>query len=293
MQLDIFEHSRDVMLRHDVLTAIVSRQVSPGRTALAKLTAEYPDDPHLPTLRILIETLESPPDEFDNHNQALLDLNFMETVIQPTAERLLPTTKVRAWIADEWRIRAEAMADLIYNPASPQAHAAPCWLRAKEWNMAEDSIRAIPSWRRIPQPLTWMAEARHGREGIEGAWPFLVELAWLAPSRFDALANRLADLKINELLRDFNANFENEPATDSDLDDLAWFPAWSLIIEPSLMSLIRTTEPGLGQPPERAARILMEILTLEKQGSHHLLLEQRKKLRQLHAGLFDRYMRAR
>lgn len=157
----------------------------------------------------------------------------------------------------------------------------------------ETVVNAINSWRRIPLPLAWMAEARLGWEGIEAAWPLLVELAWLDPSCFDGLARRLEEPMFRRLIRDFDANFDSDPNSNTDADDLAWFPAWCLIVEPGLAPLLRQTESGMGREPERAARMLLDILFLEKQGSHHQLLEQRKNLRRLHAGLFGCYMQTR
>ncbi|GLC94727.1 hypothetical protein Tamer19_41350 [Cupriavidus sp. TA19] len=49
-QLDLFEESRDVMLRDDVLTALEHRNAAGGREALRRLDAEYPDDALVPTL---------------------------------------------------------------------------------------------------------------------------------------------------------------------------------------------------------------------------------------------------
>jgi hypothetical protein len=40
-------------------------------------------------------------------------------------------------------------------------------------------------------------------------------------------------------------------------------------------------------------RIMLELLTLERQGRHHDLVERRKDLRGLHAGLFEAYIRTR
>jgi len=293
MQLDIFYHSRDVMLRNDVLASIAARQVQSGRMALSKLESAYPQDNLLPTLTILVDTLEVLPCHFADPTAALAARERLETVIQPAVAQLLSPTQARLWIAHEWRILAEAAYGLAYDPVAPQAHAAPLLLRAGEWTAAETVVNAINSWRRIPLPLAWMAEARLGWEGIEASWPLLVELAWLDPACFEALVRRLEEPTLRRLLRDFDANFENDTDSGTDADDLAWFPAWCLIVVPGLAPLIRQAEPGMGRNPERAARLLLDILSLEKQGSHNHLLELRKKLRRLHASLFARYMQTR
>jgi len=59
-QLDIFEHSRDLMLRNDVLFALEQRDALLARAACLKLEAEYPGDHALPPLELLVTTLERP-----------------------------------------------------------------------------------------------------------------------------------------------------------------------------------------------------------------------------------------
>ena len=291
MQLDIFYHSRDVILRNEVLDSVAARQAQRARSALAKLETEYPQDNLLGQFNILVDALECPPRRFSDPAAALAAMAHLEVLIQPMAERLMAPTQARLWVAHEWRFLAQAAAGLDYDSSAPQAHPAPFWLRAEEWEAAAHAVSAIASWRRIPLPLAWMAEARLGRDGIATSWPLLVELAWLDPPCFGALARRRKEPTLSQLLRGFDANFEND--SDTDLDDLAWFPAWCLIVDPGLAPLTRQAEPGLGRNPERAARLLLDILTLEKQGSHKQVLEQRKHLRQLHAGLFARYMQSR
>jgi hypothetical protein len=44
MQLDIFNDSRDVMLRNDVLLALQRYDAAGARRALQALASEYPDD---------------------------------------------------------------------------------------------------------------------------------------------------------------------------------------------------------------------------------------------------------
>lgn len=95
MQLGIFYHSRDVMLRNDVLASIQARQVQSGRMALSKLESAYPQDSLLPTLKILLDTLEFPPCRFADHTAALVLREHLETVNQPTVAQLLSPTQAR------------------------------------------------------------------------------------------------------------------------------------------------------------------------------------------------------
>jgi hypothetical protein len=45
--------------------------------------------------------------------------------------------------------------------------------------------------------------------------------------------------------------------------------------------------------PERATRLLLQILDLERRGSQHDLVERRKALRDLHAGQYAAYLKTR
>jgi len=156
------------------------------------------------------------------------------------------------------------------------------------WAAAETAIAPIPSWRRIPTPLAWMAEARCGQGGLQSAWCLLVELAWIDASRFNTLARRLDAPALRKLLDDFDAGFEPDNEAD-----LAWFPAWMLITEPALAIVLRETQVCNDTAPERAARLVMGLLALERQGRHVDLIAQRKRLRDLSAALFSRYMSTR
>ncbi|KAI3602162.1 hypothetical protein D8I24_3463 (plasmid) [Cupriavidus necator H850] len=51
-QLDLFEHSRDVMLRNDVLAALEQRNATAGCEALLRPTAEYSVDAFAPIPRV-------------------------------------------------------------------------------------------------------------------------------------------------------------------------------------------------------------------------------------------------
>lgn len=107
--------------------------------------------------------------------------------------------------------------------------------------------------------------------------------------RFATLSHRLADVSLNALRRKFDANFEGSGQTA----DLAWFPAWVLTEKPGVARLLREARPSRQTAPERATRLLLQILTLERQGNQHELVERRKALRDLHGGLYAAYMKTR
>jgi hypothetical protein len=290
MQLDIFADSRDVMLRNDVLDALLERNASAARLAWRKLHDDYPDDETLAALDGLIGELgENAAPPFADHQAMNACCRRLETEIEPAARRLFGEAKAHAWLAPCWRARARRAAALPFCADASDHHAVALWLRAGDWTAARNAVEHIEAWRRIPAPLAWMAEVRYRADGLEVAWPLLTELAWLSPRRFADLLTRLNDASLDALRRRFDAQFDGAGG----LADLAWFPAWLLIEKPCLAPSLRTAQPSRHTSPERATRLLLQILDLERRGSQPELVERRKALRSLHDGLYTAYMKTR
>jgi hypothetical protein len=289
MQLDIFADSRDVMLRNDVLGALHRRDAGDARQAWQRLAGEFPDAT-LSWLVILIDALEDAvATSFAGHAALAAARSRLNDEVEPAARRLLGDAAGRVWMAPCWRAVAQRAAAVPFRAGASDHHAAPLWLRAGDWGEARRAVERVGSWRRIPAPLAWMAEAQYRADGLESALPLLTELAWLSPGRFAQLLNGVADTSIDVLRRKFDANFEGAGQTA----DLAWFPAWVLTEKPGLAALLREAQPSRQTAPERATRLLLQLLSLERQGNQHELVERRKALRDLHAGLYATYMKTR
>ena len=290
MQLDIFEHSRDLMLRNDVLHALEQRDAAAARQAWGRFATEYADDATLVPLDRLVHALEHPETTpFDATPQAAAALGVLLQEIAPAATRLWDAAAAAAWLGPLWAQLAQRAAGLPFDAANPDLHCAAMWLRAGEPAAAAQAVAGIASWRRIPAPLAWMAEAVHRRDGLDASWALLAELAWLAPERFDALLRRLGDPLLSRLRRQFDAEFES----DDQEGDGAWFPAWVLCERPALAALLGQAQPGLQRAPERAMRLLLDLLQLERQGRQQDLPLRRKQLRDLQPALYAAYMKSR
>ncbi len=288
MQLDLFEHGRNVMLQNDVVAALRKRDAVEGRKALAVLAAECPDDEMLAPLTTLLNTLAEPAERFADHDAVAEKLRNMDTVVVPSAIRVFGVKEAGDWLSPMWLALAHAAKELSFNVERPQAHSAFMQLQGRDWAAAEIGISGIPSWRRIPLPLAWMADARFYLGGLERAWCLLLDLAWTEPRTFSLLARRLEAPSLHKLLNAFDAAFESDEEADR-----AWFPAWVPIAVPAMAAVMRETQACHNATAERVARLIMELLALEKQGRHAELVAQRKKLRDLHAGLYAFYMSTR
>ncbi len=252
MQLDIFDDSRDVMLRNDVVSALEHYDASTSRTALSVLAGDYPDDAHLADLEVLVRTLaERQSLPFPDHHAAAQTRDRLTSDVWPS---LFGERRAAIWFGALWAELAHRAGALPFRADAADTHAAALFLLAGRWSEASDAVLRIESWRRIPAPLMWMAEARYRLGWLDGAepvWPLLAELAWLSPERFDALLKRLDDPSLVMLCKAFDASFDGK----GDLADLVWFPAWVLTEKPGLATLLRQCEPSRAGAPERALKL--------------------------------------
>jgi len=288
MQLDLFQHGRDVMLQNDVIAALRARDPSAVRSAVDRFAAEFPEHAAVAAAATLLGVLESDIVASPDLPALAARVAEIDAVVVPAAERVLGVEEALRWLAPLWCAFARANEGMPFQSAHPTAHAGYLYLRGEDGSSAEARIVTIPSWWRIPVPLAWMAEARFRVAGLEAAWCLLVELAWMSAGAFRELAVRLRSPQLARLLR----AFESGACEELELD-CAWFPAWLLITAPEMASVLAETQPGADKPPERVARLLLQLLALEKQGRHADLVARRRALRDQHEGLYQVYMATR
>lgn len=287
MQLDLFTHSRDVVLRNEAIEAARTHSRDALAGAIAALANECPQDPLLPALEQLLQRISMTSASALSPAQALAVLQATEDCV-PLARRLFGGAAT-AWLAPLWLELAARIAAFSFDPGHEALHPAALLLRAERWDEANAAIEHIPSWRRLPAPLAWKVEAEFRIAGLNSAWPLLAELSWMAPARAAAVAATLQNSDLNALTKQFDADFEG----DGEGEDFAWFPAWTLIAAPQWASAVRLAQAGANTPPERAARQMLNLLALERQGQHAKLIESRAALRAISAPLFEHYMRTR
>jgi len=294
MQLDIFDDGRDTMLRNDVVHALEQRDAAAARSAWRVFNEEFAGDETLPLLAVLIDAIEGADTAaFADHAAVHQARRTMADAIEPAAARIFGAAAATAWLAPLWQAQARRAAALAFRSECSDDHAAPLWLRGGAWPAAAEAVARIESWRRIPAPLAWMAEARYRIDGLEASWSLLAELAWLSPGRFDALTKRLAEPSLDKLRKRFDASFDAGVDGSGDIADLAWFPAWVLTEKAGLARWLGEAQPSLQRAPEQAMRLLVELIGLERQGRHHDVVQRRKVLRDLQPALYSAYMKTR
>jgi hypothetical protein len=226
---------------------------------------------------------------FADHDAAAAARDQLLTRLKPAVVEPLGQREATAWLARRWKEMACRACFAFLQAEHGDCHAAPFWLHAGDWTSATDAVGRIESWRRIPTPLAWMSEATYRLSGMEAPWPMMAELAWLSAERFEALAGRLTDPSLDTLFARFGASFDS----NGDTSDLSWFPAWAFVEKTGIARWLAQTQPSRQLAPERAMRLILDLLNLERQGRHHELIEPRKVLRDPSPPLYATYMKTR
>lgn len=293
-QLDIFDDSRDVALRNDLARALLDGDADQAQHRADALRAEFGTDPVLAPAAELIEHLRrrrsQPESEHFDVAEVLGASTQLGGTVTAASSRVLNAHDASIWLADQWRWLAGRAKGIAWNPAHADAHAAALYLRARAWQHAADAAAGIESWRRIPVPLLWMAQARWRSDGADAAWPLLAEALWLAPARAAALLRTLADRDFGRLLDRFEERFE--PAGDA-AAEWAWLPAFAVVDRPLLAGVLSSANAPAETATGEAFRVVQALLRLERQGRHHEIVAQRARLKTLSAPLFGAYMSTR
>lgn len=297
-QLDIFADSRDVGLRNDLAQALLDGDGFTAQRVARELRAACGDGAVLASAAVLIEHLQAQqaadaPGASGSRldAQAVLDARrHLDGPVTAAAAVVFDREAAQAWLAGRWQALAEQAAGVGWHPAQADAHAASLYLRAQAWAAAASAVDRIDSWRRIPQPLLWMTQARWRIAGADAGWPLLAEALWLAPARAVALLPLLADPALTKLAARFEACFDLAGPPG---EDWAWLPAFALVERPLLASPLALASPPLGRAPGEAFKTVAALLRLERQGRHHEVVAQRARLKALSPPLMAAYMATR
>ncbi|HEX8013349.1 MAG TPA: hypothetical protein VF814_20885 [Casimicrobiaceae bacterium] len=286
VQLDLFIHSRGVILANRAIDAIVARDAADAAGSVAELRAEAPDHPALPRLETLAAALLEWGQRAGDASRIIPVAVWLEQEIAPVARQVLGL-QADLLLAAFFRDLARTARGLGYEPAKAKAHRAWLCLRCGDWSEAEQAALAVPGANEIPEVLHWLAVARHRQRGLAAARPALFALAWREPQR---LASVVAELDDSVLTRDFelfDRACEWESVEAAELS--AWFPAWYLLEHPAASKDVAGAEAP-ATPAAMAAQLLTHIIEVERQADWQALIALRKQLRVLSPDLFSLYM---
>lgn len=289
MQLDIFEHSRDIMLKNDVIGALERRDATAARSKCAALYREYPDSVCMQDLDLMIEALEKPIPRIQTHQDLSTNRQWLADSVEPATLRVLGKRTGHVWLSPLWKDLAISAAALPFNPNTPFDHGAPIWLRMGDFAAAVAAVKSIESWRRKPVPLSWMLQANLELTGLQANLGMLAELAWISPKRLEEVVFTTTEPMLKQLIRKFETTF----AGYETVSDVVWFPAWVLTEHPNFAAPFALAQPSNHSPAEKAMRLMIELLGLERHGRHHEIIIKRKDLMALNGPLFAAYMNSR
>lgn len=288
-QLDLFLDSHAVVAANEIAAALLACDVVLASTCLDDARRQGHEHPELPALAKLTQALSewrAPARDAPAIAEAVIRL---DTEMLPAAASALGAQACR-FIAHFFAELGQTAQGLAYVPAYPEAHCAALCLRAGDAEAAEQAAMTIPGWVELPDALYWVTIARHRLRGLEAARVTLFAFAWRDPRRMEQL---LAQLEDEVLERDWRAF---ETASDwesiSELSLPAWFPAWYVMEHPAVASSLDPARFPDADPAE-AARLLVHLLELEKQGNSRALVASRERLRRLNAEFFELYMARR
>ncbi len=288
-QLDLFIDSRGVILANEVLTALLARDAPRALQRLDDMSRDASDHPRLPALETLVHALagwEPPVRETVAIARLVADL---DDNVGPAAEVALGP-EAAAFLGGFFRELAAAAEGLPYAPAYRSAHRAALCLRCGDFSGAEQAALAIPDWNATPDALHWLTVTRYRVGGVDAARPSLFGLAWRQPTRLRPVLAELADDLLDRDWDAFEQSRDWEQVSEADLP--AWFPAWYLIEHPATgKALDGVVFPDTA--PADAARALLRLFALEREGNSRALVELRHRLRDLNQELFSLYMARR
>jgi hypothetical protein len=289
-QLDLFAHSRTVILLNDLVDSLLEHNTARVSERLQLLRAEAPGLPTLDALTTLGVALERCRLALAGASDMGSVIEWLDSEVAEAAVMALGTT-APTFMRALWRELAVALAGQAYEPAHPRSHEAYCRLRAGDAPAALQALTRIHGHDLDPFVLQWTTWARYLTSGWHACRAPLFTLALTAPEYLSATLTALAD---PALCADWERFWLNCNWLDPrEMTAGAWFPAWYLIEHPAT----RIAEPmpagDSDAPPAIAFQTLKRLLTLEPGGYSPALIGARAELRRIDERLFQHYMSQR
>ena len=289
-QLDLFLHSRAVVLANEVIEALLARDAVRAAEGLDSLLAEQPGHCGRKALETLCAVLREWPFLPGGPAGIAAAIRRLEADAHPAA-RAAMGEKAADFMRPLWRELARDACAHAYDPAFAQSYSAPLYLRCGDAEAALAAAQAIAHHDDNVDALHWLAVARHRIDGLDASRTPIMRLALIGPERLPTVLSEIDDPLLS---RDWHAFHGACHWLDpQDEATAAWFPAWHLVEYPGIRIDLGASA---ALPATRAAQAFVELarlLGLEKQGYSSALVSARRRLRELDSDLFDLYMARR
>jgi hypothetical protein len=261
-QLDLFVDGAETVLLHALGEALLAGRSESADEALQKLRRHDPAHPDLGALGRLCQAVRPGLPVPGSPSSLVALAQELETVLLPTAERLLGPGAPAA-LDPVWRRLVDGASGLRLDGAEAGGH-----LRF------------------------WVGAAHRHRGERRQALRLWLSLAWLDAGALATLAPRCPD----DTLRLAWTAFERAPGFEVPEEPEAaarWFPAWAFLHDRELASLFRADKvPGLGTDVAgAAARAVLALLPLETQGLSEEVVRGRRALKAAAPAFFPLYLR--
>jgi hypothetical protein len=290
VQLDLFVHSRAVILANDTINALLARDAAQASACLGRLGAELPDYGALNALEILSRALSEWPLRSTSPPEIAVAVGRIEGEVHPAALAAMGA-KAADFMRPFWHDLAHAARLHAYDAAFPQSFCAGLYLRCGDVRAAARTAESIPDWKRNADALHWLAVASYRIGGLDTCLAPLIRLALRAPQRLSTALAEIDDPLLNRDWSAFQLTCDWLDPDDETAD--AWFSAWYLVEHPGVRV---GADDATSLPATQAAQTFLAIaslLELEKRGLSAALISSRGQLRDLDPEMFAFYMARR
>ena len=289
-QLDLFIHSRAVILTNDAINALLAREAAQASACVGRLRAEVPQCGTLNALETLSRALSEWPLRTTRPAEIAAAVEWIEGEVHPAALAAMGS-KATDFMRPFWHDLAHEARLHAYDATFPQAFCVGLYLRSGDVLAAATTAESIPDWERNADALHWLAVARYRIDGLDTCLAPLLRFALLAPQH---LSKAVAEIGDPLLQRDWSA-FQSTCDWLDPADETAgaWFPAWYLVEHPGVRI---GADDATSSPATHAAQTFFAIarlLELERRGYSAVLISSRRRLRDLAPEMFGFYMARR
>ncbi|MGH8319982.1 MAG: hypothetical protein ACREUL_18755 [Steroidobacteraceae bacterium] len=290
-QLDLFAHSRTMILLNDLIDSVLERDTPRVDQLLDLLRAEAPGHPALNSFVALREVLKHwPPANTAGPADTERVLEWLDSHVTRTATSVLGAAAA-TFIRSLWHELADTVADQRYDPTRPRSHCVYCHLRAGDGRRALEALSTIEGRERDPFLLHYAILARYDTSGWHACRSEFFTLALTAPHQLPATLTALSDPSLHA---DWEGFWTDCIWLDQrDETSAGWFPAWYLIEHPATRLADVVAAEDFDAPWAKAFRTMKTLLTLERCGYDERLIAARAELQHIDARLFAHYMTRR